>query len=183
MAIPNREDKSMYTSDEVDHIVARRVAAQQILELQNGHAELNRKLLELMNTIDTKLEKVYERVNGQPEQMNSCKTALKDEIKGDHPTYADMIELEKEIKKEVVAVDSEVKKFKHIVLGFSFAISIIIFMGNYIINETLYNLKNGISELKAEAKSESSKQYERHIEIERKLEAHSITDKKNASVK
>lgn len=174
-ALPPREDRTMYSSDDVDHIVARKIAAQQILELQNGQMAINQKLLELMAHFDNKLSKIYDRINQSPEEVQACKNELKTEIKTDHPSRTEMIILEgklfTKLNESVNLVDAEVKKFKHMAQAFIVAGGLIFILGQYIVVDAMNGLRSSITDIKTYTVAEAKAAHDRHIMLEGRVNA------------
>lgn len=174
-ALPPRDDRTMYSSDDVDHIVARKIAAQQILELQNGQLAINQKLLEIMAHFDNKLSKIYDRINDTPEDVQACKTELKNEIKTDHPSRSEMIILEgkllTKLNDSVNLVDGEVKKFKHMAQAFIVAGGVVFILGQYIVVEAMNGLRASITDIKSYTVAEAKAANDRHIILEGRVNA------------
>ena len=165
----------MYSSDDVDHIVARKIAAQQILELQNGQLAINQKLLEIMAHFDNKLSKIYDRVNESPEDVQACKTELKNEIKTDHPSRTEMIILEgklfTKLTESINLVDSEVKRFKHMAQAFIVAGGLIFILGQYIVADAMNGIRASITDIKTYTVAEAKAANDRHIMLEGRVNA------------
>ena len=174
-ALPPRDDRNMYSSDDVDHIVARKIAAQQILELQNGQLAINQKLLEIMAHFDNKLSKIYDRVNESPEDVQACKTELKNEIKTDHPSRTELVVLEgkllTKLNESINLVDGEVKKFKHMAQAFIVAGGVVFILGQYIVVEAMNGLRVSIADIKSYTVSEAKAANDRHIMLEGRVNA------------
>lgn len=173
MSIPSREDRDLYTSDEVDHIVARKIAAQQILELQNGQIALNQKLLESMTLFDAKLSKIYDRINSAPEDVQACKNDLKQEIKSDHPSRTELLLLEGKLltkmSESVSDIDDEVKKFKHMAQAFIIAGGVVFILAQYIVVDAMNGIKTSIADIKTYTMAETKAAHDRHMVLESKL--------------
>lgn len=97
MSLPGRVEKENYTASEVEHIVARRIAEQQLIQLQNGQIALEKKLVEVVSSFTSKLDSVMHLIEKQPERMDKCRDELRAEIDKDFPSKLDFHELKKQV--------------------------------------------------------------------------------------
>jgi hypothetical protein len=100
MSLPDRDVQHTYTEAEMQHVVARKMAEQQILQLQNGQLAIERKMVELVTGFNSKIESLIDMLQRQPEKMDKCRDDLKNEIKEEYPSKMDLMILENHMKTE-----------------------------------------------------------------------------------
>jgi len=100
MSLPDRDVQHTYTEAEMQHVVARKMAEQQLLQLQNGQLAIERKMVELVTGFNSKIESLIDMLQRQPEKMDKCRDDLKSEIKEEYPSKMDLMILENHMKTE-----------------------------------------------------------------------------------
>ena len=100
MSLPGREPQQTYTEAEMQHVVARKLAEQQILQLQSGQLAIERRMVELVTGFNSKIESLIDMLQKQPEKMEKCRDDLKNEIKEEYPNKMDLLILENHMKTE-----------------------------------------------------------------------------------
>ena len=108
MSLPDREPQATYTESEMQHIVARKMAEQQIIQLQNGQIDLAQKIVAQGVHVNEKLELIFKMLQGQPEKMDKCKVDLRDEIDKDFPSKLDLEKMESHLKTQISALNNKV---------------------------------------------------------------------------
>lgn len=106
--IPERGEKEHYTSSEVEHIVARRMAEQQIIQLQNGQLETNKRIVEMVTGFNAKLELMFNSLEKHPEKMEKCRDEIFTEIDKDFPTKLHLATMENHLRVQIEAVNKKV---------------------------------------------------------------------------
>ena len=109
-ALPDQEKKAAYSEDDVQHIVAREMAKQQLVQLQNGQLEINKRLVEIVSEFRAELKGIKAMLDKTPESVDSCKADLKKEIREDHPDRIEMLRLERDILARIDALNNKVEK-------------------------------------------------------------------------
>ena len=109
-ALPDHEKKAAYSEDDVQHIVAREMAKQQLVQLQNGQLETNKRLVEIVSEFRAELKGIKAMLDKTPESVDSCKADLKKEIREDHPDRIEMLRLERDILARIDALNNKVEK-------------------------------------------------------------------------
>ena len=141
-ALPDQEKKAAYSEDDVQHIVAREMAKQQLVQLQNGQLETNKRLVEIVSEFKAELKGIKAMLDKTPEEVSLCKVELKKEIQEAHPDHGDLGK-----------VESQIEKFRNIGYGLTIGAGVIFILAQYIISGTLNELKTGISEISSNHKS------------------------------
>ena len=108
MSLPDRELQSTYTESEMQHIVARKMAEQQIIQLQNGQLTIERRMVELVAGFNTKIESLIDMLQKQPEKMEKCKVDIREEIDKDFPSKLDLEKMESHLKTQISALNTKV---------------------------------------------------------------------------
>lgn len=109
-ALPDHVAQDHYSASDVQHIVAREMAKQQLVQLQDGQLEINRKLVEIVSEFRAELKGIKAMLDKTPESVDSCKADLKKEIREDHPDRIEMLRLERDILARIDALDSKVER-------------------------------------------------------------------------
>lgn len=141
-ALPDQDKKTAYTEDDVQHIVAREMAKQQLIQLQNGQLETNKRLVEIVSEFKAELKGIRAMLDKTPEEVNQCKVELKNEIKEAHPDHSDL-----------KVVEGQLDKFKHIGYGLTIGAGVIFILAQYIVVDTLNGLKKSIDGVNSNHKS------------------------------
>lgn len=114
MGLPDHELKDTYTHDEVQHIVAREWAKQEILRLANGQMELQRTMIEVTGQNSAELKGLRELLTGFPslvsEQVSRCRKDLRAEIENEFPTKLESLRMEQRIEDKIGATDTTLGK-------------------------------------------------------------------------
>lgn len=114
MGLPDQEPRDTYTHDEVQHIVAREWAKQEILRLANGQMELQRTMIEVTGQNSAELKGLRELLTGFPslvsEQVNRCRKDLRAEIENEFPTKLESLRMEQRIEDKIGATDTTLGK-------------------------------------------------------------------------
>lgn len=106
--LPDRDLQTSYTESEMQHIVARKMAEQQIIQLHNGQIELAKNIVSQGIHVNDKLELIFKMLQGQPEKMDKCKVDLRDEIDKDFPSKLDLERMESHLKTQISALNTKV---------------------------------------------------------------------------
>ncbi len=141
-ALPDQLEKESYSASDVQHIVAREMAKQQLVQLQNGQLEINKRLVEIVSEFKAELKGIKAMLDRTPEEVDACTLALKKEIQEAHPDHGDLDK-----------VESQIEKFRNIGYGLGAGVSVILILASYIVDGTLKDLKSGINEINAHHKS------------------------------
>ena len=97
MSLPDQEPKDTYTQTEVQHIVAREMAKQQIKQLEQGQIELNKKMLELKSELLTELHTLRVTLEKQPETLEK-----------DFVSRMEALKMKSEVEKQVSDLENKV---------------------------------------------------------------------------
>ena len=108
--LPDQDRRINYSKDDVQHIVAREMAKQQIEHIQNGLLETNKKLVEIITAFNLELKNVRETLSGHPEKVDACKVSLREEVIVDHPTRIEVLTMERDLMNKINAVSVQVDK-------------------------------------------------------------------------
>jgi hypothetical protein len=92
----------------MQHIVARKMAEQQIIQLQNGQLAIERRMVEMMASFNSKIENLIELMQKQPDKMDKCKVDLREEIDKDFPSKIDLERMEAHLKTQISALNTKV---------------------------------------------------------------------------
>lgn len=105
--LPDQEQGSrLYSESDVQHIVAREVAKQQVRELQSGLLATNKTLADLTANFTTELKSVRELLQKQPDQIRECRVDLRREIEKDFPNRLEMMDMENRIEDMISTGDA-----------------------------------------------------------------------------
>lgn len=75
MSLPDYEDKDTYTKDDVEHVVARRLAAIQLQQLQNGQIELRKEIKAEIAEIKVSIKELVDAWNSAGTMVRMVKYA------------------------------------------------------------------------------------------------------------
>jgi hypothetical protein len=86
MGIPPQEEKKTYTEAEIEHILARRMAAVQLDQLSDRVARNETKSAEIFTEIRTSLKSLSDSNTTNMNQLYQCRQDLRDEIEAEFVT-------------------------------------------------------------------------------------------------
>lgn len=114
MPLPAQDMKESYTPDEVQHLIAREWAKNEILQLRNGHMELQRQMIEVTGATNAELKSLRETLIAFPNtvasQIAQCRRDLREEIEQDFPSKLEAISMEKRIEDKIGDTDKTLGK-------------------------------------------------------------------------
>lgn len=132
-SLPERGEKENYTASEVDHIVARRMAEQQIIQLQNGQLATNQRLVDMGSQLSAKLDGIFAALEKQPEKLEKHKVSIMLEVEKDFPSKIELMRMEGHIKTQFDAVNKKVDiQWVKITLVLSTITAVIVAIGGFI---------------------------------------------------
>ena len=108
--LPDQDRRINYSKDDVQHIVAREMAKQQIEHIHNGLLETNKKLVDVITAFNLELKNIRETLNGHPEKVDACKASLREDVATDHPTRIEVLTMERDLMNKITAVSVQVDK-------------------------------------------------------------------------
>lgn len=115
MSLPDQEMEEqlsdrLYTATEVEHLLARKMAAKQLAQLESGQLDLHKRLVDVVASFNAKFENLTNMISAQPAHVESCKVELRREIERDFPNRLEALQMEQRIEVRVAAVDDKVDK-------------------------------------------------------------------------
>ena len=114
MALPAQDIKDGYTYDEVQHLIAREWAKNEIMSLKNGHLEMQRQLVEFMGTNQADSKALREMLANFPAsvaaQIDSCRKDMRREIEQDFPNKLEAMRMEQRIEEKIGETDKTLGK-------------------------------------------------------------------------
>jgi len=143
--LPDQEIKTTYSQDDVQHIVAREMAKQQLSQLQNGQLEINKRLVEIVSEFKSELKGIKEMLDKTPKDVDACKLELKNEIKAAHPDHFDLKEIE-----------AQIHSYKNLGRGLIIGGGIIFILAQYIVANTLHDIRSSIQGVAQSYKASSA---------------------------
>lgn len=100
----------LYTPDDVQHLIAREVAKQQMAEIKAGLLDTNKKLLEVVSTFNAEIKALRELMAAAPIKVDECRADMRREIERDFQTAISAERMEHRIEDRIDAVDAKVDK-------------------------------------------------------------------------
>ena len=114
MPLPPQDFKESYTPDEVQHLIAREWAKNEIITLRQGHLELQKQLVEFMGTNQADSKALREMLAGFPAsvaaQIDNCRKDMRREIESDFPSKLEAMRMEQRIEEKIGATDKTLGK-------------------------------------------------------------------------
>lgn len=114
MSLPSQEQKESYTPDEVQHLIAREWAKQEIISLKNRHLELQRQLIDVTGTFHADSKALREMLTSFPtavaDQISQCRKDLRHEIEQDFPSKLEAMRMEQRIEEKIGETDKTLGK-------------------------------------------------------------------------
>lgn len=114
MPLPQQDIKESYTADEVQHLIAREWAKNEIVSLRGGHLDIQKQLVEITGTFNAELKNFREMMIGFPasiaHQITQCRKDLRHEIEQDFPSKVETLQMEQRIEKKIGETDSTLGK-------------------------------------------------------------------------
>lgn len=114
MPLPAQDLKESYTADEVQHLIAREWAKNEIISLRNGHMELQRQMIEVTGATNAELKSLRETLiefpNSVANQIAQCRRELREEIEQDFPNKLEAIRMEQRIEDKIGDTDKTLGK-------------------------------------------------------------------------
>lgn len=114
MSLPAQDIKDSYTADEVQHLIAREWAKNEILTLKKSDIEIQKQLIEISGTTAAELKNIREAVTSFPvmvaTQIAQCRKDLRAEIEQDFPSKLETLRMEQRIEDKIGATDNTLGK-------------------------------------------------------------------------
>jgi hypothetical protein len=114
MSLPAQDIKDSYTADEVQHLIAREWAKNEILTLRAGAVEFQKQLVEIGGATNAELKHLRETLQEFPtmvaSQISHCRDEMRREIQKDFPDRIEAIAMEKRIEDKIGETDSTLGK-------------------------------------------------------------------------
>jgi len=112
--IPAQEVKDAYSYDEVQHLIAREWAKQEIITLRNGQLELQKQIVELTGGFTSEMRSMREMLAGLPglvaSQISECRKDMRQEIENDFPSKLETLRMEQRIEDKISGTDATLGK-------------------------------------------------------------------------
>jgi hypothetical protein len=109
MAIPTQDVKDSYTIDEVQHLIAREWAKNEILSLKAGSIEFQKQLVEIGGATNAELKHLRETLQEFPtmvaSQISHCREDIRREMTKDFPDRLEALDMEKRIEDKISETD------------------------------------------------------------------------------
>ena len=109
MSIPTQDVKDAYTLDEVQHLIAREWAKNEILSLKAGSIEFQKQLVEIGGATNAELKHLRETLQEFPtmvaSQISHCREDMRREMTKDFPDRLEARDMEKRIEDKVDHTD------------------------------------------------------------------------------
>ena len=114
MPLPSQDIKDSYTADEVQHLIAREWAKNEIISLRAGAIEFQKQLVEIGGTTNTELKHLREVLQEFPtlvsSQVNQCRSDFRREIEQDFPSKLETMRMEQRIEDKIGTTDHTLGK-------------------------------------------------------------------------
>jgi phosphate uptake regulator len=114
MPIPTQDVKDSYTLDEVQHLIAREWAKNEILSLKAGSIEFQKQLVEIGGATNAELKHLRESLQEFPSlvanQISHCREDMRREMTKDFPDRIETKDMEKRIEDKISQTDSTLGK-------------------------------------------------------------------------
>lgn len=112
--LANQEQKESYSYDEVQHLIAREWAKNEIVSLRNGALESQRQLIEITGSFNNEMKNFREMLTNFPEniaeQISRCRIEIRREIDKDFPNKIEAIHMEQRIENKIGDTDETLGK-------------------------------------------------------------------------
>lgn len=110
MSLPPQEEKATYTADEVQHLIAREWARNEILTLKSAHMDLQKQMVDAVGSTNAELKSLRVTLVEFPalvaNQIAQCRRDLRSEIEQDFPTKLESVRMEQRIEDKIGETDS-----------------------------------------------------------------------------
>jgi hypothetical protein len=114
MPLPSQDVKDSYTLDEVQHLIAREWAKNEIISLKAGALEFQKQLVEIGGATNAELKHLRETLQEFPtmvaSQISHCRDEMRREIQKDFPDRLEAIAMEKRIEDKIGETDTTLGK-------------------------------------------------------------------------
>ena len=114
MPIPAQDIKDSYTADEVQHLIAREWAKNEILTLRAGAVEFQKQLVEIGGTTNAELKHLRETLQEFPtmvaSQISHCREDMRREMEKDFPNRIEAMGMEQRIEEKIGETDATLGK-------------------------------------------------------------------------
>jgi hypothetical protein len=114
MPLPAQDIKDSYTADEVQHLIAREWAKNEIISLKAGALEFQKQLVEIGGTTNGELKHLRETLQEFPtmvaNQISQCRAEMRREIEQDFPNKLEAMRMEQRIEDKIGETDSTLGK-------------------------------------------------------------------------
>lgn len=112
MSLPDYKEHLTHSDADVEHIVARRVAALQMAHLEYALKETDVRVAELAATMNAKFDSILTAINARDLKLDICRSEVKAEIKlethEDFLTKIGSMQMEKRIEDAISALDKKI---------------------------------------------------------------------------
>lgn len=109
MPLPQQDMKESYTANEVQHLIAREWAKNEIITLKNGALEFQKQLIEIGGTTNAELKHLRETLQEFPtmvsSQISHCREEMRQEIRKDFPDRLEARDMEQRIENKIGETD------------------------------------------------------------------------------
>ena len=114
MSLPAQDLKETYTADEVQHLIAREWAKNEIIALRAGAIEFQKQLVEIGSSTNSELKHLREVLQEFPtmvaNQIAHCRDDMRREMEKDFPSKIETMDMEKRIENKIDETDSTLGK-------------------------------------------------------------------------
>lgn len=114
MSLPAQDIKESYTADEVQHLIAREWAKNEILTLKAGSIEFQKQLVEIGGATSAELKHLRETLQEFPtmvaNQIGQCRAEMRREIEQDFPNKLEAMRMEQRIEDKIGTTDTTLGK-------------------------------------------------------------------------
>jgi hypothetical protein len=114
MSLPAQDVKDSYTADEVQHLIAREWAKNEIITLKAGALEFQKQLIEIGGATNAELKHLRESIQEFPSMVSSqiahCRDDMRREIQKDFPDRLEAVAMEKRIEDKIGETDTTLGK-------------------------------------------------------------------------
>ena len=114
MTLPSQDPKETYTADEVQHLIAREWAKNEIITLKAGSIEFQKQLVEIGGATSSELKHLRETLQEFPtmvaNQISNCRAEMRREIEQDFPNKLEAMRMEQRIEDKIGTTDTTLGK-------------------------------------------------------------------------
>ena len=90
MSLPSQDEKDLYTKDELEHIVARRVMKHRLDDLESRQKQQTEEVTKILGKLEQSITEIHAVINQSAEVASRCRDEIRYEISREYVKHDDL---------------------------------------------------------------------------------------------